>query len=96
MSDEGLIVYIITRHSMKLNRSHKTRIPQGQGFLFTFRPTPSCRFSLICGPQSVPRPRAWEERAVRPICGCGLSYDLPSSHRPVPSHSLAARSTTRN
>lgn len=33
---------------------------------------------------------------MRPICGCGLSYDLPSSHRPVPSHSLAARSTTRN
>lgn len=25
---------------------------------------------------------------MRPICGCGLSYDLPSSHRPVPSHSL--------
>lgn len=50
MSDEGLIAHIITRHSMKLNRSHKTGIPQGQGLLFTFRPTPSCEFFLLYEP----------------------------------------------
>lgn len=43
--------FIITRRSMKLNHSHKTgMIPQGQGFLFIFRPTPSCRLSLIRQP----------------------------------------------
>ena len=42
--------FIITHRSTKLNRSHKTRIPQGQGALFIFRPTPSRWFLLICGP----------------------------------------------
>lgn len=36
-----------------------------------------------------PAPRAWEERAVRQICGCGPVYDLPLSPCPVPSHSLS-------
>lgn len=26
-------------------------------FLFISRPTPSCGFSLICGPQTIPRPQ---------------------------------------
>ena len=30
------------------------------------------------------------------ICRGVLAYGLPSSHRPVPSHSLIARSTTQN
>ena len=67
MSDEGLIVHIITRHFIKLNRSHKTRIPQRQGLLFTFRPTPSLRLFLSCGPQIIPRPRAREEQAAMTI-----------------------------
>ena len=68
MSDEGLIVHIITRHFMKLNRSHKTRIPQRQGLLFTFRPTPSSLLFLSCGPQIIPRPRAREEQVMISIC----------------------------
>ena len=42
----------------------KTRTPQGQEFLFIFRPTPSRRLSLIRGPRIFPRPRAWDVRAV--------------------------------
>ena len=43
-------------------------IPQGQGFLFIFHPTPSRLLSLICGPHIIPRPRAWEGRAMISIC----------------------------
>lgn len=52
-------------------------------FLFPFRPTPSCGFSLACWFQLVPRPRAWEERTKWSICGCGRDGDLLASYRVV-------------
>lgn len=54
---------------MKLNRSPKTWIPQGQRAFLIFRPTPSCGLFLICGSYIVPRPRAEG--------GAGDDIDLP-------------------
>lgn len=45
---------------------------------------------------SPPPPGRREERAMISICRGVLAYGLPLSHRPVPSHSLIARSTARN
>lgn len=45
-------------------------------FLFPFRPTTSCGFSLACWPQLVPRPPGVGCANGRTICGCGRDGDL--------------------
>lgn len=56
------------------------------------RPSPSFPLLSICLLKMFPRPRAWEARAVRTICGGGRTIYLLAFSFPRSALSLAARS----
>ena len=95
-SDERLIYHHAPFNEAQSLSQNRDTARQGGGS-FYISPDPLLPALLhLRALYSPPPPGRREERAMISICRGVLAYGLPSSHRPVPSHSLIVRSTIRN